>query len=403
MPPPLDEIFIRNEHDQEIGNYDDMIHSNPGGPVAQLYIFISRLADGEMNGIIGASALSLSAKREFIEKYYPQFSLLRDNWIKAAIQAEGRDKTVDEIEKLLAMVHNRELRDSLALGALDQYRREHSENFESLDTALQTIQRFFPEASLMRDDILSETAQFLTKTGGGYEQVRGLYLDPFKKTQDLDLKETARTAMNADAFRTWTKNRQPEEKTHFLLWLMGITDTKPLFLVDFEYNFHVTADGMRDDFGRRESRYYPLAGQSSQREALEPFLYGEKGVFNDPTAMSNLLGGMFEYMIEDGPNKSILKEVFDKVFAKANQARREEIFLSLVWALSLQRGESQAGQQGYCRGKARGARGTTLLGIIGARLDASLLRCLPVLCGLRRLCGMNCLWFRIVPAEWIKG
>ncbi len=379
--PRLDETAIRQEHSQENGDYDEMMYSVPGGPVAQLYVFISRLAEEEIRNIIGFSVLPLASKREFIEKYYPQSSLARDKWIKAAIHSESRGRTVEEIEKLLTMVHNRNLRDNLALGALDQYRTEHPEEFGTLGDVLQLIQRFFPEASLIRDDVLSETAQFLTKTREQYEQVRALYLDPFKKAKDLDLKETARTAMNADAFRAWTKNRSPEEKTHFLLWLMGITDEKPFFLVDFEYNFHVNADNMREDFGRRQSKYYPLAGQSSQREALEPFLYGEKGVFNDPIAMSNLLGGMFDYLIKDGPNKSVLKKVFDKVFEKADQTRREEIFLALVWTLSLQRGEMQAGQQGVTaeRQEARAVRlFLESLGLVGRQLAQVLARSLWV-------------------------
>ncbi|MFH1359902.1 MAG: AarF/UbiB family protein [Candidatus Omnitrophota bacterium] len=379
--PQLDETAIRQEHNQESGDYDDMIYSNPGGPVAQLYVFVSRLAEEEMRNIIGFSELSLASKRESIEKYYPQSSLVRDKWIKEAIQAEGRDKTVDEIEKLLAMVHNRELRDNLALGVFDQYRTEHPEEFGTLDDVLQKIQRFFPEASLIRDDILSETAQFLTKTREQYEQVRALYLDPFKKTKDLDLKETARTAMHADVFRAWMKDRSPTEKAHLLLWLMGITDEKPFFLIDFEYNFHVNADSMREDFGRRQSKYYPLAGQSSQREALEPFLYGEKGIFNDPTAMSNLLDGMFDFLIKDGPNKSVLKKVFDKVFEKADQSRREEIFLSLAWTLSLQRGEMQAGQPNITpeRQEARAVRMfLESLGLVGRQLAQVLARSLWV-------------------------
>lgn len=379
--PKLDETAIRQEHNQESGDYNEMMYFIPGGPAAQLYVFISRLTEEEMSNFIGFSVPSLASKREFIEKYYPQTSLIRDKWIKAAIQSESQGRTVEEIEKLLMMVHNRDLRDNLALGALDQYRTEHPEEFGMLDGVLQTIQRFFPEASLIRDDVLSETAQFLTRTREQYEQLRALYLDPFKKAKDLDLKETARTAMNADAFRAWTKNRSPEEKAHFLLWLMGITDEKPFFLVDFEYNFHVNADNMREDFGRRQSKYYPLAGQSSQREALEPFLYGEKGIFSDPIAMSNLLGGMFDYLIKDGPNKSVLKKVFDKVFEKADQTRREEIFLSLVWTLSLQRGEMQTGQQDITAEKQE-ARAVRLflesLGLVGRQLAQVLARSLWV-------------------------
>jgi predicted unusual protein kinase regulating ubiquinone biosynthesis (AarF/ABC1/UbiB family) len=335
----LDESAVRQQHDQEVGRYEDIMYTNPGGPIAQLLIFVSRLADSEIENTLKDPQLSLSSKREMIERYYPQSSSARDRWIKAAIQAEGLDKTVDEIEKLLAMIYSNELRDNLALSTLDRYRSEHPGDFESLNDALETIQRFFPEASLIRDDVLVETAQYLAKTHEQYEEVRKLYLDPFKKTNDLDLKETARTAMNQDIFRGWMTNRSPSEKAHFLLWLMGVTDEKPFFLVDFEYNFHVNADSLREDFGRRQSQHHPLAGQSSQREALEPFLYGEKGIFNDGAAMANLLNGMFDYLIKDGPNKTVLKKVFDKVFEKADQSRREEIFLSLVWTLSLQRGE----------------------------------------------------------------
>ncbi|MDD5108640.1 MAG: AarF/UbiB family protein [Candidatus Omnitrophica bacterium] len=378
--PKLDEAAIRRDHDQEIGNYNDMMYSVPGGPVAQLYIFVSRLADSEIQAAVESVELSLAAKREIIEKYYFQSSSARDRWIKAAIQSEGRNKSVEEIEKLLGMINSRELRDNLALSAFDQYRTEHSEEFGNLSDVLEKIKRFFPEASLIRDDVLSETAQFLAKTPEQYEKVRALYLDPFKKTKDLDLKETARTAMNADAFRAWTKNRSPAEKSHFLLWLMGITDEKPFFLVDFEYNFHVNADSMREDFGRRQSKYYPLAGQSSQREALEPFLYGEKGIFNDSKAMSNLLEGMFNFLIKDGPNKSILKKVFDKVFEKADQSRREEIFMALVWTLSLQRGELSNQQNiELDRQEARAVRMfLESLGLVGRQLAQVLARSLWV-------------------------
>lgn len=379
--PKLDEADIRQRHGQEIGHYDDMMYSVPGGSVSQLYVFASRLSDSEIKNTVGSAEFSLADKREVIEIYYPQSSLTRDRWIKAAIQSQGKDKSVEEIEKLLAMINNQESRDILALSALDQYRSEHPDEFGVLSDALQKIQRFFPEASLIRDDILSETAQYLAKTPPQYEEVRALYLDPFKKINDLDNKRTARSSMHADVFREWMKSRDPNEKADFLLWIMGVTDEKPLSLVDFEYNFHVNADSMREDFGRRQSQYYPLAGQSSQREALEPFLYGRKGIFNDGTAMSGLLGNMFDFLIQDGPNKEILKKVYDKVFEKADQSKREEVFLSLVWTLSLQRGEVSGAQQNISSEKQQ-ARAVRMflesLGLVGRQLAQVLARSLWV-------------------------
>ncbi len=337
-----DAEVVRAEHGREIQDYEDVSVAVPGGPQAQMNVFFSQLFDGELKNIIDSTTMSLPDKRSLIEKYYPRASPAKDKWIKRAIQAEGSAITVEETEKFLSMIYNQELREKLALSALDQYRTENPNLFEQpLSEVLKIINRFFDMPSLVKDDILSETAQFLAKTDKEYQEVRDLYLDPFRKVESMDDRKNQRAALGQDILHLFIKEKNPVDKVGFLLWLMGITNDKPVFLVNFEYDFHVSVESFRTDFGRKQSKYYSIAGQSSQREALEPFLYGEKGIFNDGTAMESLLGGMFDFLIKEGSNKIILRKVFDKVFEKADLSRREEIFLSLVWTLSLQRGEME--------------------------------------------------------------
>ncbi len=96
--------------------------------------------------------------------------------------------------------------------------------------------------------------------------------------------------------------------------------------------------------------------------------------------MASLLNGMFDYLIKDGPNKTVLKKVFDKVFEKANQSHREEIFLSLVWTLSLQQGEiSNQTNITPERQEARAVRAfLESLGLVGRQLAQVLARSLWV-------------------------
>ncbi|MBN1594396.1 M48 family metalloprotease, partial [candidate division FCPU426 bacterium] len=331
-----DQNRVRQEHAAESGNYEDAAHAIPGGVLAQLDIFLGRLAGKTLAEVLGSPA-SLAVKRTAIEAYFPRPSLERDRWLQLALETSGQQKDLSEIEKILGIFFNPSLRESAALQALDQYRSINPADFENLDSALAAIRRFYPEPSPLRDDILQETAQYLARTPKDLAKINALYADSFKNIEKLTEKEGAQVVFGQDVFRTFIKSRSPQDKSEFLLWMLGVREQKPFFMVEAEHRFHVNFDSLRNQLMPQQSQYYPEAGITSQREFLAPFLYGEKSVFSDPSVAKEFLDQLFAAMVPAGENQGIIKVFYDAIFKHADKYRREEIFLSLLRTLGQQR------------------------------------------------------------------
>ncbi|MCR4337325.1 MAG: AarF/UbiB family protein [Candidatus Omnitrophica bacterium] len=374
-PVQLDNAIVRVQHATEVAGYEEALYAPLGGNLAQLHVFLGRLTDERLQTVVGSVTTSLQEKRTIIMRFYPQRSPVRDRWLKLAVESNFTQTSTEEFEQTLPLFTNPSIRENLALRALDQHRDHAPELFQNLDSALTQIQRLFPDASPLRDDILQETAQFLATTTEEYRKIEALFVDPFEKGAQMYQKEEARIIFGRDHFRSYIKNRTPQEKTEALLWLLGISDDKPFFLMHFEYSFHVTVDSYREIFLGSASRYYSQAGRSAQQEFLEPFLYGEKGVFSDAAATSQFLDQLFGAIVPASHQQTLYKKVYDAAFAKANPLRREKILLSLIWSLNQYRQEADEGKVDEERKEAMAVRYfLESLGLAGKKLAQVLSR-----------------------------
>jgi predicted unusual protein kinase regulating ubiquinone biosynthesis (AarF/ABC1/UbiB family)/Zn-dependent protease with chaperone function len=336
----VDEAKIRAEHAAEMaaGDYDDAFYSILGGPLAQLNIFAASTADAALAEVL-AQPGDWKAQRQEILDLYPEKSPARDRWLEALLKAHGFRGPPAEVAATLALFADSALRDNLAFRALNELRTENAEPFKTLDGSLDAIRLFFPDPSPLRDDILEETAQRLAGKPEQYKRIKDLLVDPFRSPDKEVDKQAAQATFVHDLFRVLIKNLTPTQKSETLLWLMGLSEKKPFYLVHAEHSFHVQFDGIRNLYAHTESEFYPEAGMTAHREAMEPFLYGEKGLLTDPAASKEFLDRLFNAAVPAGSTSGILKSVYDAAFQNAEPERREEIFLALTRSLSDRTGE----------------------------------------------------------------
>ncbi|MBV9080450.1 MAG: hypothetical protein JO102_04950, partial [Elusimicrobia bacterium] len=268
-----DPAVVVPQHAAERAGYDDATYAQPGGLRSQLTAFVGSLAQDDLVRLV-AAPIPLNDKLAFITGYFPDATPVRDRWIERALRESNFSGDLATVARALALMSNGSVRDTLALRALERQRTDHPDAFTTLDGALAVIVQLLPEQGPMRDDILNQTAQDLARTPPQFDQIASLMVDPFSKLTRLRGKTEARIVTSRDAFRDYIKQRTPAEKAAFLLWLFGISNDKPYFLVEVEYLYHLDFDGLRTSFRSPPSKLYPDAGRTAQREFLEPFLYG---------------------------------------------------------------------------------------------------------------------------------
>jgi hypothetical protein len=317
---------------QERKNYLESLYWAPGGPESQLVGLVGMLLESELNRIM-VSDVSFSEKRKAVVGAFPaQATPYRDKYLKILLDEHGQGATPQEIGEVAALFSNPSLTEIYSLKALERHHGRHFSDFGDLDLALATVRGFFPQSSPMRDDVLVQIGNELAGTSKEYGKVRSLLSDPTQNWERLQESEGAQEVFGLDQFRAIVKSLAPYQKAEFLLWLMRISPNLPQPLMYLEYRLHIKFDAMRELLFDKPGQYFKEAGARRRRDTLEPFLYGEKGLFSNETVMNDFLSEFYGAIMPRSLDSQwdVMRKIFLSVFRKADPFRRENALLALM-------------------------------------------------------------------------
>jgi hypothetical protein len=200
--------------------------------------------------------------------------------------------------------------DQARLAALEMERILAPPSFQgSVQNELAIIQRFFPDFSLTRDDIL-RTMLARVSTYPDSMEIRSKMLSDRK---NLKQKEVAEKSVLLDKFFEMFQNLSALDKAEFVLWALSIKQEKPFFLMQWEYAMKVDFSAVREMFSNEQNlkivrlsqaghsvdvAYYGATGYSLRKAFLQNFFEGTGGIFGDRPAKEYFLQEIFDAMID---------------------------------------------------------------------------------------------------------
>ncbi|MBN1354288.1 MAG: hypothetical protein JW994_06440 [Candidatus Omnitrophica bacterium] len=354
------ENFPINRYENERNTYEDILFHTPGGPLAQLRIFLPLANRVYLEDFVRRSDKDFGDKLAEILAYFPgKASATRDEFLKTLL--DNHKCTAENIDSTVALFANPHLREQYALRALEMERKLYPERFavlfvldkdgnidqNSTKGELNRIVHYFPTFSYSRDDILL-SAQDRAVEPGDIAVINKLLL---QHPDNIRNKEQAEFSYYKDLIRIIIGSREANEKAEFLLWLLGITDRRPLFIMNFEYRFKVNLEPLRDIFAAESGEYYKDVGDSARDDFLSNFLHGDSGILTEQSTATGFLNALFDAVLP-GQRDSILKLIYDNVFrirdtdTLTDKLRREEIILNLIKGFSKLRSDEELTQKG---------------------------------------------------------
>ncbi len=328
-------ILDSAQYDAEKAGYADAAFAVPGGPVSQLRVLLGVIGTTDLKHVVTSSA-GIEEKMRRLTAAFPDPSSARDELLTTWLEQSIASLPAADAIRAITLFSSESSRMQWALEGLEARFRTHSKGFGTLDKEIEEILRFFPEPSPVRDDILTTALNHHWVTWKDNDRVLALLSHPMLNLDKLQDDETARSLLKYDAGVAILQSCSASEKVAFFLWVIGATDEKPEYLKLSEYRLYVNYDHLRDHFLAKAEGRYREAWKSTRRESLQPFLYGKYGILGDPVARRLLQGGIFTAFL--GPSDTIasdaaratMESIFNVVFEKADDRRREEILLGLL-------------------------------------------------------------------------
>ncbi|RKY36033.1 MAG: hypothetical protein DRP72_04550, partial [Candidatus Omnitrophota bacterium] len=351
---PLEKRYMR-----EKDKYLDMFYFDIGGYISQLDIFIPMLNKEYLVDFICGEG-DFKHKLDEILTYFPRKSASRDYFLKLLLDTSSI--TVNEINLVLPHLFNQYFKEQYALKALEMEKETYPERFTTLEDELERILHYFPQLSYIRDDILLELINQKVTNPENLKKVNHYLL---RHPDNIRHKEQAQFIWGGDIFKEWLKEKSPNDKKDFLLWLFEIKEEKPWYLAQFEYTYKVNLDSLKSIYAIGSGKYYKNLGSNLRKDFFSIFLYGEKGIFSDNNVFEEFIDEIAS-AVSDGQRDNVFKVMLDGVFKNVDDYRKEKILLSLLETLSQLKSQ---GEQNEERKEALAIRGLLeSLGIIGIKL-----------------------------------
>ena len=328
----------RTEYETEKDDYEDVRYYDIGGEESQLSIKLAMLDKDYLEAKLASEELSLEEKVGVIKDYFPHRSGARDKYIhgllKEVIEAIKNERLSfdedmrNEITQALELLQNLSIKEQLAVTFLDLRLKEIQESSGrkvSRDDELREILAFFPNFSQSRDELLQHFESRHIKTDKDYAQ----YVAPHvvKSPENIREQGTSDYMFWKDQIQKVIMNASASEKAEFMLWLMGLGE-KPYFLEQQEYQYHISFDGLRENYGVHEGEFYSGIGKKNQEEFLRSLLVGSNGIFRDETAYDNFLDQLADTAMPS--DKPVLKRLFKGVMKNKDFFRRQKILLGFM-------------------------------------------------------------------------
>lgn len=323
------------QYDAEKSAYEDAAFAVAGGPESQIRVLVGLIAaDGLKHYLLSETAVQDKHRR--LVAALPDPSPARDAYITVWLAQDIAQMSMEDTIEAISLLSTESSRLQWSLKGLEARFKANPKSFNTLDGEIDEILRFFPQPSPIHDDVLTTALNHHWVTWKDNDRARALLSHPMLNLDKLQDDETAKSLVKYDIGVALLQSRGPADKVAFFLWLIGATDEKPAYLKQSEYRLHVNYDNLRAQFLAGASGRYSEAWKSTRKETIQPFLYGQRGILADTEARKLLQAGLLTAFLghpdQNGVNgaRETMEAVFNTVFEKADERRREEIILGLL-------------------------------------------------------------------------
>jgi len=316
-----------------------------GGLPSQLSLFVPLLAVSSLESVLAGPA-SFDEKARAVFEFFPHPSNVRDEFLDRLLARPGLG--AGQVESMLSAYHVPFRRDKKALAGLSLARQENPGAFGSFEDELAQVRRFFPEPSLMRDEILTRLINEKAQDPRRLREAEALLL---RFANNLRSRETARAVAAEDLFKEYLQREEAGDKAAFVLWLFGLAE-KPDVVKIFEMRIGVRIDDPGRFLAAQNAGPYQGIGLKAQEDFIRPFLYGATGILENASARDAFLQSLFEAasagMTLSDAERALHLYIFQTVMEEADGYRRENMVLALL--RGLQEGAENAGPPDSSRG-----------------------------------------------------
>ncbi len=317
---------IATEHAAEESAYYPAEYTELGGPLSQLDVFVGLLAEEHIAEIIRSKDMTFDQKLKAITDYFPRKSNTRDRLLTMLLEETINRSNSTDMEKALPLLNNENFREKYAVLALEKKRVENPGDFQTVDGELKWILYYFPELSPTRDDMLLQLIDEKANTPSDMQKIRPHLL---RAPENVRQRKQAYVIFGSSIFDEYLRHQTAQDKIEFLLWVFGMSNKKPFFIMRFEHEYNVSLNGLRDAFSKKKAGYYKNVGDSSTEEFLERMLLGENGIFYDQKVSDEFLNALFDNVMPS-QKAGMMKVVYDAVFKKSDVNRKYNIVVALL-------------------------------------------------------------------------
>lgn len=332
---------MKKAHERDSHKYDDFRFYRFGGRHSQVDDILRDII-GDDNQVLRLSENdSYEKSLTSIKCIYPFVSSRRDEHLLKLLNRIKEDVYASQDSSLLFNAYRalEEIKDLFSQGPtrLDiQYEMLNLDialNPSVLDTfegEFGLIRKHFPDPSYMRDDIL-KTLMKRTEHPEEAEQVQRLFLADKQNVMHAD---NSRTIFLGDKSLLVFQNMAVEEKHELMLWILGVTTEKPLFLKEYENYLQIDFSPILETLTSESSGRYPNVGEASRKVFLDAMLFGSNGVFSTDKRRASFLKDVYNHFMPDSfEDKAMLRKVFLTVFSKLDIDHQSRVMHSMLGKL----------------------------------------------------------------------
>ncbi|MBF0493755.1 MAG: AarF/ABC1/UbiB kinase family protein [Candidatus Omnitrophica bacterium] len=346
---------------RELESPNKPLYMTPGGPDAQLDIFVHLLGKEEMDKKISASNGTFSKKLAFIIENMPA---RRNTELDAALDkllsssgAELDDlEALFDIEKLKARLKDHKeavsaldkfdiandddnksifllplLRDKWAFRALELDHERNGAKYLLVKDELERIKHYFPAYGFFRDAILDS---FIERRVENPEDLAAAEKLLVESSGNILKDGVMQMMMGRDIAHTLLMYTSEETRSLMLEWMLGWSNRKPPDVVLFEYHYGIDMNVIRNEiFGLEDGKAYKGTKGRIEKKIIEALVESFAGDDEICEKFSDSMLGAIIPTEAGDRKKGIYHAVMDAVMASDNFERKKDIFTAcaLEW------------------------------------------------------------------------